>query len=63
MPAEAVYRQATESIINHRVKVIEASKGDIEHVESELDAGMVEQLIEQAKDEELLAGKMREWKA
>lgn len=63
MPQEAVYRQATEAIINHRIKVVEASKGDIEHVEKELDAGIVEQLIQQATDEERLAGKMREWKA
>ena len=57
-----MYRQATEALTNHKLKIVEGANGDVAAVESAL-GGMVEQIIVDGKDEELLAGKMIDWKA
>lgn len=62
LPAESVYRQATEAILKQRAAVIEKANGDVEAVERELDAGQIEQVLQVAKDEQALAAKMLEWK-
>jgi NADH dehydrogenase (ubiquinone) 1 alpha subcomplex subunit 5 len=62
IPAESVYRQATEAILKQRVAIIEKANGDVEAVEREMDAGQIEQVLQVAKDEQTLAGKMMEWK-
>lgn len=62
IPETSVYRQATEALLKHRQAVIEKAKGDVALVEKELDMGQIEELLVSAKDEELLAGKMLEWK-
>ncbi|KAJ9121594.1 hypothetical protein QFC22_002213 [Naganishia vaughanmartiniae] len=62
IPAESVYRQATEAILKQRVAIIEKANGDVEAVERELDAGQIEEVLLVAKDEQTLAGKMIEWK-
>jgi NADH dehydrogenase (ubiquinone) 1 alpha subcomplex subunit 5 len=62
LPATSVYRQATEAITKHRLKLVEGANGDIEAVEKGL-GGIVETAIEEAKAEENLVGKMIEWKA
>lgn len=62
LPAESVYRQATEAVLKQRAAIIEKANGDVEAVERELDAGQIEQVILVAKDEQSLAAKMLEWK-
>lgn len=67
IPAAAVYRQSAEAITKERLAVVDranqdATESDIEAVEREIDAGLVEELLEQAKDELKLAGKMLEYK-
>ncbi len=61
-PSESVYRQATEAILNHRSSIVEKAAGDIAAAEKELDAGQIEEVLDVAKDELTLAGKMLEWK-
>lgn len=62
LPAESVYRQATEAVLKQRAAIIEKANGDVEAVERELDSGMIEQVLQVAKDEQSLAAKMLEWK-
>jgi NADH dehydrogenase (ubiquinone) 1 alpha subcomplex subunit 5 len=61
-PQESVYRQATEALLKHRTAIVEKAAGDVAAVEKELDAGQIEQVLDVAKDELQLAGKMFEWK-
>lgn len=76
LPETSVYRQSAEAITEQRLEVVNryystgqsASKDEgmdevtIQKVEEELDAGLIEEVIEQAKDEQGIAGKMLEWK-
>ncbi|KAK4689480.1 NADH dehydrogenase (ubiquinone) 1 alpha subcomplex subunit 5, partial [Tremellales sp. Uapishka_1] len=62
LPSTSVYRQATETLTEHRLSVVESAGGDIEKVEQEL-GNIVEVLLEEGKAEALLAGKMGEWKS
>ncbi|BGO88598.1 hypothetical protein NBRC10512_002688 [Rhodotorula toruloides] len=67
VPASAVYRQSAEAITRERLAVVEqAGEGNteeqIEQVESKLEAGIAEELIQQAEDELKLASKMLEYK-
>ncbi|EIW72367.1 NADH dehydrogenase (ubiquinone) 1 alpha subcomplex 5 [Tremella mesenterica] len=61
IPSTSVYRQATQAVTEHNLNIVEKAKGDVASVEREL--GMVEKLIEAAKEEQNLAGKMLEWKS
>lgn len=67
VPASAVYRQSAEAITRERLAVVEqAGEGNteeqIEQVERKLEAGIAEELIQQAEDELKLASKMLEYK-
>ncbi len=76
LPETSVYRQSAEAVTRQRLSVVQrhlsgaagAAKGEnsdelaIEAVEEELDSGLIEEVLKQAKDEEGLAGKMIEWK-
>lgn len=67
MPPAAVYRQSAEAITRERLAVVQraheqATEADIEAVEREIDAGLVEELVIQAEEELKLAGKMLEYK-
>lgn len=68
MPDSSVYRQATEALTSHRASVVERavasgeSEEAIGRVEQELDAGLIEEVVIQAEDEQKLATKMLEWK-
>lgn len=62
LPATSVYRQATESLTNHRLSVVEKAGEDISAVEKEL-ALIVEVALEEATAEHKLVGSMTEWKA
>jgi len=64
LPQTSIYRQATESITKHRLQIVEkAQQGgdDVKAVEEGL-GGMVESIIEEAKAEQGLVGKIIEWK-
>lgn len=68
MPPSAVYRQSVESITKERIAIIERLGGegqesDIVNVEAALGAGLIEEVLVQAREELLLAGKILEWKA
>ena len=61
LPATAVYRQAVESITQHRLSVVNATE-NVNEIEEQLNAGQIEELILQAEDELKLLAKMEEWK-
>jgi len=61
LPPTSVYRQATEAITKHRLQLVEKAGEDVKAVEGEL--GMVEGILEEAKAEQALVGKMLEWKS
>lgn len=63
IPQSSVYRQGTEALTLHKLKVIEGAKGDVAAVEKELDEGHIEESLSIAEDELSLANKMLEWKA
>ena len=64
LPAHSVYRQGVEATIQHRLKVLGTVKDDeISHLEQEIGAGQVEELVESAKDELQLIDMMAELKA
>jgi len=63
IPATSVYRQGTEATIKNNLSVIEAAKGDVTAVENQLSLGQIEEVLESAKAELTLVGKMIEWKA
>ncbi|KAI8376957.1 ETC complex I subunit conserved region-domain-containing protein [Blakeslea trispora] len=62
LPATAVYRQATESVTQQRLSIVESTE-NIEEIESKINVGQIEEVILQAEDELSLASKMEEWKA
>ncbi|AAW46747.1 hypothetical protein CNBM2110 [Cryptococcus deneoformans B-3501A] len=62
LPAASVYRQATEALTKYRLAIVEKAQGDVEKVESEL-GSIVEIVIEEAKSEEGLVVKMKDWKS
>ncbi|KAM5535428.1 hypothetical protein V8D89_010950 [Ganoderma adspersum] len=63
IPPSSVYRQGTEALTHHKLKVLERANGDIATVEKELDEGQIEQSLDIAQDELSLANNMLEWKA
>ncbi|GAA5871915.1 hypothetical protein JCM3774_000727 [Rhodotorula dairenensis] len=67
IPAAAVYRQSAEAITKERLAAVQrasedGTEADIEAVEREIDAGLVEEVLLQAQDELKLAAKMLEYK-
>lgn len=77
LPDASVYRQATTALTQHRLDVVakfnkqaHAVQGSADQLESlyeqaelELDAGQLEQVLEQATAEYRLVAKMIDWKA
>ncbi|SNX85811.1 uncharacterized protein MEPE_04520 [Melanopsichium pennsylvanicum] len=77
LPENSVYRQATSALTQNRLNIVEAArkevdavKGNAEQVEQvyekaeqQLDAGQLEQVLEQAVAEYRLSAKMVDWKA
>jgi NADH dehydrogenase (ubiquinone) 1 alpha subcomplex subunit 5 len=61
LPATAVYRQAVESVTQHRLSVVNSTE-NVNEIEEKLNAGQIEELILQAEDELKLLAKMEEWK-
>lgn len=61
IPSTAVYRQATESLTQHRLNIVESTE-NIEEIESKIDVGQIEEIIMQAEEELKLLAKMEEWK-
>lgn len=72
MPPHAVYRQATEALTQHRLKVVsaatelpasqQAAAGALPEVEKQLEDGLVEEILETAQAELVLAERMLQWK-
>ncbi|KAE8704696.1 putative NADH dehydrogenase 1 alpha subcomplex subunit 5 [Hibiscus syriacus] len=60
VPEDEGYRKAVESFTRHRLKVCQEEE-DWEMIEQRLGCGQVEELIEEARDELTLIGKMIEW--
>ncbi|KAI0735208.1 NADH2 dehydrogenase [Earliella scabrosa] len=63
IPQTSVYRQGTEALTLHKLKILERANGDIAAAEKELDEGQIEESLDIAQDELNLANKMLEWKA
>ena len=63
MPLSSVYRQGTESLTTHKLRILERSNGDVQAAEKELDEGQIEESLDIAQDELSLANKMLQWKA
>ncbi|WFD34775.1 hypothetical protein MCUN1_001619 [Malassezia cuniculi] len=73
LPATSVYRQSAAAVTEQRLSIVRealskpfatvaASEKAIEKVESEIDSGIIEELVQQATDEFHLAAKMIDWK-
>ncbi|KAL8160173.1 hypothetical protein V2J09_001710 [Rumex salicifolius] len=60
VPEDEGYRKAVESFTRHRLQACREEE-DWEAIEKRLGCGQVEELIEEAKDELTLIGKMIEW--
>ncbi|KAG9450872.1 hypothetical protein H6P81_010837 [Aristolochia fimbriata] len=60
VPPDEGYRKAVESFTTHRLKVCQEEE-DWEQIEKRIGCGQVEELIEEARDELTLIGKMIEW--
>lgn len=68
IPSSAVYRQSVESITKERINVVKqfggnGSEEELAQVEHHIGAGYIEEVLEQAKEELALTGKVIEWKA
>jgi len=63
IPSSSVYRQGTEALTQRKLEIIKAANGDAAKAETDLDEGMIEQVIKVAEDELGLVAKMIEWKA
>ncbi|SPO29515.1 uncharacterized protein UTRI_04752_B [Ustilago trichophora] len=76
-PENSVYKQATTALTQHRLSIVQAAKQQAdavktnpeqveaiyENAEQQLDAGQLEQVLEQAVAEFRLAAKMVDWKS
>ncbi|KAJ2629196.1 hypothetical protein H4R22_003462 [Coemansia sp. RSA 1290] len=62
IPEKAVYRQSVEAITAYRLKIVEENEDPL-LAEKLINAGQMEELVEQAQDEIRLISKMAEWKA
>ncbi|WVF70227.1 hypothetical protein IAT40_005016 [Kwoniella sp. CBS 6097] len=62
LPQASVYRQAVEALTKHRLAVVESSGNDIAKAEGEF-GNMIEVILEEAKSEQGLVGKVAEWKS
>jgi NADH dehydrogenase (ubiquinone) 1 alpha subcomplex subunit 5 len=62
IPSTAVYRQATESLTQQRLSIVESTE-NIEEIESKINVGQIEEVIIQAEEELKLVAKIEEWKA
>ncbi|KAJ2708846.1 hypothetical protein H4R19_004546 [Coemansia spiralis] len=62
IPAAAVYRQSVESVTAHRQSIVE-SNDDPAAIERLINAGQIEELVEQAEDELRLVSRMAEWRS
>ncbi|XP_072027603.1 NADH dehydrogenase [ubiquinone] 1 alpha subcomplex subunit 5-like [Amphiura filiformis] len=61
IPKDAAYRQYTEQIVIERMDLV-SKESNIDKLEEKMNAGQIEEVIAQAKDELSLARKMVEWK-
>lgn len=74
LPESAVYRQSSEAVTQQRLDIVRAamtesssknahaSESAIQKVVQEIDSGIIEEVLDQARDEFHLAAKMVDWK-
>ncbi|KAG2208586.1 hypothetical protein INT46_004921 [Mucor plumbeus] len=62
IPSTAIYRQATESLTQQRLSIVESTE-NIEEIESKINVGQIEEVIIQAEEELKMVAKIEEWKA
>ncbi|CEP16699.1 hypothetical protein [Parasitella parasitica] len=62
IPSTAVYRQATESLTQQRLSIIESTE-NVDEIEAKINVGQIEEIIMQAEDELKMVAKIEEWKA
>ncbi|KAF8501922.1 Ndufa5, NADH-ubiquinone oxidoreductase subunit [Gautieria morchelliformis] len=63
IPVHSVYRQATTTITQRKLGILDRADGNLSAVEKEIDQGQIEEVLKAAEDELSLARKMIEWKA
>jgi NADH dehydrogenase (ubiquinone) 1 alpha subcomplex subunit 5 len=63
IPETSVYRQGVEALTQQRLRVVVSAEGNTEKVETELKLGKIEDVLDIAKDELSVVGKMVEWKS
>ncbi|XP_065058899.1 NADH dehydrogenase [ubiquinone] 1 alpha subcomplex subunit 5-like [Rhopilema esculentum] len=61
LPEKFAYRDQTEQLTKHRLHLVEQEK-NVAELEKKINDGQIEEVIQQAKSELSLAGKMEEWK-
>lgn len=68
IPKTAVYRQSVEAVLTSRLKIVQGALStgqdvdQVAQVETEIDGGQIEELIQAAEDELKLTTEMIEWK-
>ncbi|XP_062510940.1 NADH dehydrogenase [ubiquinone] 1 alpha subcomplex subunit 5-like [Corticium candelabrum] len=60
LPSDAAYRRHTEETTKQRLKIAEQEES-VEQIEAKINAGQIEQIIEQAEVELSLVSRMKEW--
>ncbi|KAF6765884.1 hypothetical protein DFP72DRAFT_797568, partial [Ephemerocybe angulata] len=63
IPETSVYRQGVEALTRHRLNISESANGDLTAAAEKLGEGQIEEALDVANDELILATNMVEWKA
>jgi NADH dehydrogenase (ubiquinone) 1 alpha subcomplex subunit 5 len=63
VPQTSVYRQSAEALTRHKLNIVKGVNGDVAQAEKRLNEGQIEESLQIAADELLLAAQMVEWKA
>ena len=63
IPQTSVYRQSVEALVRNKLSIVKNASGDVAAAEQGLNEGQIEEALDIATDELLLAAKMIEWKA
>merc|ERR1711974_247723 len=62
LPESAVFRQSSEAVTPTSRETVYGSEAAIDRVVAAIDAGLIEEIVDQANDEFHLATKMIDWK-
>ncbi|KAF6742082.1 hypothetical protein DFP72DRAFT_831619, partial [Ephemerocybe angulata] len=61
IPETSVYRQGVEALTRHRLNIVESANGDLTAAAEKLGEGQIEEALDVANDELILATNMVEW--